>query len=75
METGECNLGQFWFYYELHTSGRRIRINNAFKYQNIFPNRNFRDPVPLSALFKWKVGDWFNQTNDLYQPIVTIFLS
>lgn len=50
-------------------------LNTHLKYENIFPNRHFRDLVPSSAWFKWKVGDWFNQTNDLYQPIVIISLS
>ena len=70
---GECNLDQFWFYYAPHTRGPWIWIKNSFKIRHHSPKLELSWPRYLISLFKWKVGDWLNQTNDLYQPIVIIF--
>ena len=32
----ECNLGQFWFYYALHTRGLQIRIKDSFQNMKMY---------------------------------------
>ena len=67
--SGECNLGQFWFYYALHTSGRRTRIKYSFKIWKYIPKSALSWPGPFISLVQmeswWLVQSdkWFISAN------------